>query len=120
MTIETVGGVFERLNSNSVNRWAEDSELKLTDPELKSITEIDFGPVKKNSSFLDVLAHQIGEVNKLQQDANEAIEKLATGQNKNIHETMLAVEQAEMAFKTMNQIRGKVIQAYKEIMNMQI
>jgi flagellar hook-basal body complex protein FliE len=33
---------------------------------------------------------------------------------------LLAVERAEIAFKTMNQIRGKVIDAYKEIMKMQV
>ena len=46
--------------------------------------------------------------------------KLASGKSKNIHETMLAVENAEIAFKTMNQIRMKVIDAYKEIMRMQM
>ena len=45
--------------------------------------------------------------------ANKAIQNLAAGKTKNIHETMLAVENAEIAFKTMNQIRMKVIEAYK-------
>ncbi len=45
---------------------------------------------------------------------------LASGQTKNISETMLAVENAEIAFKTMNQVRMKVIEAYKEIMRMQM
>ncbi|MBF0208260.1 MAG: flagellar hook-basal body complex protein FliE, partial [Oligoflexia bacterium] len=51
---------------------------------------------------------------------NMAIEKLATGDSDNLHETMLMVEQAEIAFKTMNQIRQKVIDAYKEIIRIQI
>jgi flagellar hook-basal body complex protein FliE len=49
-----------------------------------------------------------------------AVQKLASGESKNLHETLLAVERAEIAFKTMNQIRGKVIDAYKEIMKMQV
>ena len=56
----------------------------------------------------------------MQKDADIAVQKLVTGENKNIHETLLAVEQAEIAFKTMNQIRTKVIDAYKEIMRMQV
>jgi flagellar hook-basal body complex protein FliE len=56
----------------------------------------------------------------MQVEANKAIQKLASGQTKNISETMLAVENAEIAFKTMNQVRMKVIEAYKEIMRMQM
>ena len=48
------------------------------------------------------------------------VEVLVSGKSKNIHETMLAVEKAEIAFKTMNQIRTKVIDAYKEVMRMQV
>ena len=51
----------------------------------------------------------------MQTEANTAIKRLASGESKNIHETMLAVEKADIAFKTMNQIRGKIIDAYKEI-----
>jgi flagellar hook-basal body complex protein FliE len=60
------------------------------------------------------------EVNSMQVEANKAIQNLAAGKTKNIHETMLAVENAEIAFKTMNQIRMKVIEAYKEVMRMQM
>ena len=48
------------------------------------------------------------------------MEKLASGKSQNLHETLLTVEKAEIAFKTMNQVRSKVIDAYKEIMKMQI
>jgi flagellar hook-basal body complex protein FliE len=59
-------------------------------------------------------------VNSLQNKANESIQRLVTGENKNIHETMLTVEKAEIAFKTMNQIRQKVLDAYREVMKMQV
>jgi flagellar hook-basal body complex protein FliE len=49
-----------------------------------------------------------------------AMEKLASGESKNLHETLLTVEKADIAFRTMNQIRSKVIEAYKEVMRMQI
>ena len=37
-----------------------------------------------------------------------------------MHETLLAVEKADIAFKAMNQIRLKVLDAYKEVMRMQV
>jgi flagellar hook-basal body complex protein FliE len=84
-------------------------------------TGFDIGKTNEGGkTFGDMLKDSIGKVNSLQHEANVAMEKLASGESKNIHETLLAVEQAEIAFKTMNQVRSKVIDAYKEIMRMQI
>lgn len=74
----------------------------------------------KTKSFSEMLSTSIMEVNGLQKEADVAIQNLVSGRTKNIHETMLAVEKAEIAFRTMNQIRSKVIDAYKEIMRMQM
>jgi flagellar hook-basal body complex protein FliE len=71
-------------------------------------------------SFGELLQESIGKVNSLQQEANVAMEKLASGESQNLHETLLAVEKADIAFRTMNQVRTKVIDAYREIMKMQI
>lgn len=74
----------------------------------------------ESKSFGDFLAESIGKVNTLQNEANVAMEKLASGESNNLHETLLAVEKADIAFRTMNQVRTKVLDAYKEIMKMQI
>jgi len=95
-----------------------DSWIKKVD--LKNDFKPDVSSTDKTKTFGEFLMDSVSEVNKLQTDANTAIEKLVTGQTKNLPETMLAVEQAEIAFKTMNQIRQKVIDAYREIMRMQI
>ncbi|MBP5295873.1 MAG: flagellar hook-basal body complex protein FliE, partial [Bacteriovoracaceae bacterium] len=71
-------------------------------------------------SFGQLLADAVANVNGLQEEANKAIQKLASGKSKNIEETMMAVEKAELAFKMMNQIRLKVVEAYREVMRMQI
>ncbi len=71
-------------------------------------------------TFGEFLQDSISQVNNLQVEANTAMEKIASGESQNLHETLLAVEKADIAFKTMNQVRSKVIDAYKEIMRMQI
>jgi flagellar hook-basal body complex protein FliE len=71
-------------------------------------------------SFGDFLQDSLGKVNSLQQEANVSMEKLASGESQNLHETLLAVEKADIAFRTMNQVRTKVLDAYREIMKMQI
>lgn len=71
-------------------------------------------------TFGEFLQDSISQVNNLQVEANTAMEKLASGESQNLHETLLAVEKADIAFRTMNQVRSKVIDAYREIMRMQI
>jgi len=69
-------------------------------------------------SFGDILKASIDEVNRLQGKANHAIEELTTGQTKNIHETMIALEKAEISFKLMIEVRNKILDAYQEVMRM--
>jgi flagellar hook-basal body complex protein FliE len=66
-----------------------------------------------------MLAQSLEEVNRLHMAADEAVENLAAGKQKNIHETMIALEKANVAFQLLMQVRNKVISAYETIMRMQ-
>jgi flagellar hook-basal body complex protein FliE len=67
------------------------------------------------SSFADMLKKNIDEVSKLQQDASQAVNDVATGQTQDVTGVMTAVEKADMAFKTLLTIRAKLMDAYQEI-----
>jgi flagellar hook-basal body complex protein FliE len=67
------------------------------------------------SSFADTLKNSIGEVSKLQQDASKAVEDLASGKTEDVTGVMTAMEKADIAFKTLLSIRGKLMDAYDEI-----
>ena len=71
-------------------------------------------------SFKDVLLNSIGEVNSMQQEANRAVETLATGGDVNPAEVLTAVQKADIAFRMMMQIRNKVVQAYDEVKNIRV
>lgn len=120
MSIETVGSFNQLLKNFDSKSWVKSAEVgsSLPSPGVKSLRDLDVPTGRQ--SFGELLASSISEVNDMQIKANEAVQKLATGKTKDIAETMLAVEQAEIAFKTMNQIRHKVVDAYKEIMRMQV
>src|SRR3989442_2026740 len=51
-----------------------------------------------------------------QKDSDLKMQQLATGQNTNIHETMIASEKADIALRMMVQVRNKMIEAYQEMM----
>ena len=71
-------------------------------------------------SFATTLKEAVGNVNRLQKEADVLMQKLSTGKVKNIPEVMVAVEKADIALKLMVQVRNKVIDAYQEVMKMQV
>lgn len=71
-------------------------------------------------SFAATLTEAIQSVNKLQQESNTASQNLATGRTDNIAEVMIASEKADIALRLMMQVRNKIIDAYQEIMKMQV
>ena len=86
-------------------------------------------PGKKNNSlaesenvpsFGETLKKFVTDVNNLQQDAAGSVQKLATGQTDNLHEVMIAVEKAGVSFELMMEIRNKMLEAYHELMRMQL
>ncbi len=75
------------------------------------------GDKEDGNKFASALIDSLGELNGYQQDASKAVENLITGKSKNIHETMMAISKAEIAFKLTMQVRNKMLEAYKEVMN---
>ena len=70
--------------------------------------------------FAEALKQSIEKVNMAQHEADAMMEGLATGESRNIHETMIAVEKANLSFNMMVQVRNKLLAAYEEVMRMQI
>jgi len=78
------------------------------------------GMEKGQTSFGDMLKQSINEVDKLQGEADKAITELATGQAQNLHSTLIALEKADVSFQLMMQVRNKILDAYREVMRMQL
>ena len=70
--------------------------------------------------FSKFMGEMVGKVNDMQINADKSIQSLATGESKGLHEVMLAVEKASISFQFMNQIRNKAVDAYQEVMRMQV
>lgn len=70
--------------------------------------------------FGAVLADSLAQVNRLQQEADRAITDLATGGPTTLHDTMLALEKADLSFRLMMQVRNKIVEAYQEVIRMQV
>ena len=73
-----------------------------------------------NSSFFDMLTKSIQEVNGSVKESENIATDIATGKSTNIHEAMLAATKAEIGFNLLVQMRNKAIEAYQEVMRMQV
>ena len=71
-------------------------------------------------TFADVLEKFVDDVNSLQNKASVSIEKLATGEVSDVHQVMIAVEEANTAMEFMLEIRNKIVEAYQEVMRMPV
>ena len=70
--------------------------------------------------FANTLQKFVEDVNSLQNQADQSIEKLATGEISDVHQVMKAVEEAGIAMEFMLEIRNKIIEAYQEVMRMPV
>jgi len=75
---------------------------------------------KPKSSFSETLLKSIQKVNDLQEEADKSIEELATGENRDIAQTMISIEKANISFQLMTQIRNRIVETYQEVMRMQV
>lgn len=78
------------------------------------------GKPQEGPSFKDALLRNIDEINKLQQDATQAIEDLQTGKRTDVEGVLIATAKADMAFKMIQAVRNQVVKAYEEIQHMRV
>ncbi|MEN1966879.1 flagellar hook-basal body complex protein FliE [Lentibacillus sp. N15] len=80
----------------------------------------EISPNKAQSDFATMLKNEIQGVNDTQVAANQKTEALATGQIDDLHDVMIAAQKASITLETSVQVQQKVIDAYNEIMRMQV
>ncbi len=60
------------------------------------------------------------QVNELQNRADRSIEKLISGGAKDLHQVLIAAEEATISFQLMVELRNKILEAYQEVMRIQV
>jgi flagellar hook-basal body complex protein FliE len=72
------------------------------------------------SGFADVFVQQLGKVNTDVAVAESSLQKLAAGEPIDLHDVMIALETARIGVQTMVQVRNRMVEAYQDLMRMQI
>jgi flagellar hook-basal body complex protein FliE len=71
-------------------------------------------------NFKKFLLDSLAQVNEMQAESEAAQEALATGQTDDVSQVMSAVEKADIAFNTLMAVRNKLVEAYQEVLRMNI
>jgi flagellar hook-basal body complex protein FliE len=74
----------------------------------------------RSGEFQKILTGSIDKLESLNNDASDAVQKFMTGENEELHTAVLATQKASLAFELGLQVRNKVVDAYQEVMKMQI
>ena len=94
-------------------------------PALKPLSEAGTASTQgtsgtESANFSDILKQALQDVNTAQHSADQEARNLMTGDATDMHTAILAVQKADVSFQMMMAVRSKLIDAYREVMRMQM
>jgi flagellar hook-basal body complex protein FliE len=87
-------------------------------PSIDGIKGIE--PGQTQESFGSLFGRLVSDVSAKQSAAGDAVAALQSGQNIPLHQAVIAMEEASVSFQLMVEVRNKLMEAYQEIMRMQV
>ena|SRR5579883_1308610 len=78
------------------------------------------GTVAASGGFTQALTDAVGSISGLQANADQAVAGLALNQGVDIHQAMIAMDQASLGISLATTVRDKAVEAYQTLMNMQM
>ena len=70
--------------------------------------------------FADTLRHAVHQADGAQKHADAQVAAFVAGEQEDLHEVMLAMNDAKLSFQLMTEVRNKMLETYQELMRMQI
>lgn len=72
----------------------------------------------QGAAFKEMLLENLRQANQLEQDATRAVEDLMAGRRRDVEGVALATQKADTAFKALQAVRNKVLEAFEEVKQM--
>jgi len=76
--------------------------------------------ISTGSTFGQFLQHAIGEVNQSQLHANDMSSRFAAGEALDVHQVMIAAQEASVSLNLAIQVRNKLVDSYQELMRVNV
>ncbi len=88
----------------------------------KGLLQQQTGPAKSvgTPTFSETLSNMVDQVDALQKDAGQSVKQFISGEEANLHDVMASMEEAQLSFQFMMEVRNKLLEGYHELMRMQV
>ncbi|SFE39089.1 flagellar hook-basal body complex protein FliE [Alteribacillus iranensis] len=86
----------------------------------KQEASVSKSPAEVQADFKKVFTEAIHRVNEAQHESDQMTQKLVTGEVENLHDVMISAEKASVLLQTTIEVRNKALEAYQEMMRMQV
>lgn len=94
------------------------NSMQMIENTSKSIAST--SPAEAQKQFTNFLKESINQVNAAQLQSDAVTQKMARGEQVDLHNVMITSQKASIALQTTLEVRNKAIEAYQEIMRMQV
>ena len=106
---------------NEINPQQLLSQLRTMNAQLNATGSASAATATESVSFGGLLKDSIGAVNAAQQTAGAGAAAFSAGdKSTDLSEVMIGLQKADLSFRTMAEVRNKLVNAYQEIMNMPV
>jgi flagellar hook-basal body complex protein FliE len=72
------------------------------------------------ADFAYWMEREVGEVNDKLLHADQLVRKLALGEVDNVHQVMIALDQARLSFQLVSQVRNRLLESYQDVLRMAV
>ena len=109
-------------SSDLENNFSNGLNLELPDGLKPAGTSTPSGriPASGGPSFGNMISNVIKDVDELHKTAEQTTEKLITGELEDVHQVVVAMEEAQISFRLLMEVRNKLVTAYQEVMKTQV
>ena len=120
LPIPQAGQLQELYNASRSGKAGAGSELASTLSPSDGIAGANLSHPASKGSFSNILERAVTEIDGKMQSAAAEQTKVLTGETNNLHQAMIAMQEASTAFSLMVEVRNKLVESYQEIMRMQV
>jgi flagellar hook-basal body complex protein FliE len=122
MSVEAIAAIGAQLSASAAPVAMPTTALPPADPgTVASMTDLLQGmDVRPGEGLFDKLVSSIGDIDAGMQRSREATTELALGQTEHMHQVLIDAERTRLQFDLAMSMRNRVLEAYQEIMRMQV
>ncbi len=115
-----VGSVYSSLVPQAMARADALREKQATSAALATLPDGMRTAAPQANGFADMIGGLVDTVGTKQAEANQLTQKVLLGETDQLHQSVIAMQEAGVAFSLMVEVRNKLVESYQELMRMQV